>query len=155
MLAEVVGAMRMTQLSDSKPRYTTETFDCIVELARSIRPQWDVPGLRKAIRDALARDDQPTLAEIAYAVIRVAENFSVNSPAVIPMDGPHWRKAVPERVPPSAVRCPRCGSVDMPDEATRHRCKSRSERVASYVERMRATLAESRRGEDEEEAADA
>lgn len=133
----------MTQIVDPKPRYSTETFDCLVRLAQSVRQTWDTPGLRDAIRKALARDDQPTLAEIAYAVIRVAENFSVTSPAVIAMDGPHWRKADPERIPPSAVRCPRCGSVDMPGEAARHKCSrpSKADRVHELLESARAELA--------------
>src|SRR4249920_1385127 len=98
--------MRMTQISEPKPAYSTQTFDCIVALAQSIRANWETPGLRDAIRKCLQREDQPTLAEVAYAVVRCAENFTVVSPAVIPMDGPHWRKVVPEHIPPSAIRCP-------------------------------------------------
>jgi hypothetical protein len=147
--------MRMSQIVDSKPRYSTETFDCIVSLARSIRPQWDVPGLRKAIRDSLARDDQPTLSEIAYAVCRVAENFSVTSPAVIAMDGPHWRaKATPDLERAKGRVCPRCRTTFMPTEDHVCRNPSRAERVASYTDQLRAIVrearAESGRAEDTE-----
>jgi hypothetical protein len=138
--------MRMTQIPDTKFRYSTATFDAIVDLARSIRPRWDVPGLRKAIRDALARDDQPTLAELAYAVLRVAENFSVESPAVIAMDGPHWRKAVPVNEPARAELCLRCRDyhmrhVDCVKEGWKPKPDRRSERTTRFTDQLRAELA--------------
>jgi hypothetical protein len=130
----------MTQLVDPKPRYSTETFDCIVELARTIRPQWDVPGLRQAIRDALNREEQPTLAELAYAVLRVAENFSVVSPAVIALDGPHWQRPKTELERAKGVVCPRCRVTYMPSEEHLCRNPSKRERVDGYIEQMRRDL---------------
>jgi hypothetical protein len=136
--------MRMTQLTDPRPAYSTQTFDCIVSLAQSLRATWDTAGLRDAIRKAMQRDDQPTLAEIAYAVVRCAENFTIVSPAVIPMDGPHWRLAERERIPPSAVRCPRCGSIDMPAEARLHKCKPRAQRAHEAALEAKAIIAANR-----------
>lgn len=136
----------MTQTTPDTPvRYKTETFDAIVALAQSIRPKWETPGLRQAIRDSLARDDQPTLAELAYAVLRVAENFAVVSPAVIAMDGPHWRLSRRESEPPKFMRCPKgCGDFYLPKDAPEHECKARSkdDRVHEHTSAMHVIVAE-------------
>lgn len=133
----------MTETRETKFRYTTATFDALVDLARSIRPRWDVPGLRKAVRDALAREDQPTIAELAYAVLRVAENFAVETPAVIAMDGPHWRAAASEpREGAKGIRCDRCGTSHMPQE--QHACPRRAERAHAHTDRLRAIVADTR-----------
>lgn len=95
----------------------TRTFDALVDLARSIRPSWDTPGIRAAVRQSLARDPQPTLAELAYALIRCAENPTVNTPGLVALDGPHWAKATPETSEPARTRyCRSCSQFHFPSK---------------------------------------
>lgn len=133
----------MTQIVDPKPRYSTQTFDCIVALAQSVRATWDTAGLRDAIRKCLQRDYQPTLAEVAYAVVRCAENFTIATPAVIPMDGPHWRASPAADLERAKGRvCPRCGTTHMPTEDHKCRKPTRGERVHEFAELAKRPLQE-------------
>jgi hypothetical protein len=71
--------------------HTTATYDALVALARSLRPSWHTEGIRNAVRQALRREPMPTLADLAYALVRCAIDPTIVSPAVLPLDGPHWR----------------------------------------------------------------
>jgi hypothetical protein len=104
-------------MTESK-NYGTPTLDALVELGRSIRRDWHVAGLRTAIRDALARDQQPSLAELAYAIVRCAENPAISSPAVIALNGPHWRMQTRESEAPKAAFCRDCRDTHMPGTCT-------------------------------------
>jgi hypothetical protein len=122
--------------------YSTETFDALVRLIQSVRQGWDTPGLRAAIREALQREDQPTLAEISYAALRVAENFAVTSPAVIAMDGPHWRHPLRDREPAKSAQCPKCRDFYPPHET--HRCVKPAAKREEHADALRTALAEAR-----------
>jgi hypothetical protein len=99
--------MAMTETTRKNPE--TDKLDALVALARTIRPTWDTPGIRAAIRNALARDVQPSLAELAYALVRCAENPTINTPAFVALDGPHWGKSTRDPAEPErATKCERC-----------------------------------------------
>lgn len=60
--------------------------DAIAVLVAALRDDWDVRGIMAAL-DQLAHRD-PT--DVAIAAIRAARVRSNRTPAVIPMQGPHW-----------------------------------------------------------------
>jgi hypothetical protein len=80
----------------------------LAALVASLRPDWHTAGIVDAI--AKARDIAPA-ADLACAAIRAAADQSNRTPAVIAMEGPHWRgaDATPrfER-PPAGERCSIC-----------------------------------------------
>lgn len=114
----------------------------------SLRPDWDMPGI--VVNLAKAKDRGDTYI-VAIAAIRAAAAPGNRTPAIIAMDGFHWRPprdddpAEPRRTPtPTAVgdmRCPHCGVWVVRNEP--HRCAH----VANPVEgaaRARAALAAAR-----------
>jgi hypothetical protein len=120
--------------------YGTKTFDLLVELVRSIRPGWDIAGIKTAIRSSLAREAQPTIAELAYALIRCAENPTVTTPGFVALDGPHWNKAQPKETEPARVRkCQRCSQLHYPNEPCEP-VKVRSGRHSSHIAEARTIL---------------
>jgi hypothetical protein len=88
--------MKMT----SKSNYTTATYDALVDLAHSLRPTWDQAGIRAAIRAALIRQPMPTLADLAYALVRLAIDPTIVTPSVLGMDGPHWHTSTAQHTAP-------------------------------------------------------
>jgi hypothetical protein len=97
--------------------HTTDTYDALVALARSLRPRWDVPGIRAAIRAAMQRQPQPTLAELAYALVRVAENPTIVTPGIVALDGQHWGKSTKDPEEPERNRmCVVCGQFHKPTD---------------------------------------
>lgn len=101
-------------MTSTSNKHSTATFDALVELAHSIRPSWQTPGIRNAIRTVLGRDNPPRLAEIAYALIRIAEDPSIATPNVLTYEGPHWRhtQGTGNYVPKG--RCSECGGLHDP-----------------------------------------
>lgn len=79
----------------------------LAALVHAIRPDWDAPGILAALVKVRTRP----LALVAYAAVRAAENTSNRTPAVIALDGTHWRPPtaaeLPTPIPPS--KCDRCG----------------------------------------------
>lgn len=71
--------------------YTTGLFDALVGLAQALRPDWDAPGIRAAIRSAYGRPEQPSVPALVYAVARIAADPTIATPTVLGMDGPHWQ----------------------------------------------------------------
>lgn len=142
-------AMKMNQTS-------TEKLDALVALARSVRPEWDVPGVRNAIRQSLARAVQPTIAELAYALIRCAENPTINTPAVVPMDGAHWKTGIKDGADVERnTRCHTCAewhlpSKPCPPDAWMQRTPETDEFLA-YVEHARRIAQQAKRPPDRTE----
>lgn len=68
----------------------------LAAFVNALRPDWDKPGIEDALGRARRRADAPTLA---IAAIRAATSAKNRTPAVIGMDGEHWRTPVPARVP--------------------------------------------------------
>jgi hypothetical protein len=81
--------MKMTKTS--KINYTTPTYDALVALAHSLRPSWGEPGIRAAIRASLVLQPMPTLADLAYALVRIAIDPTITNPGVLSLPGPHWQ----------------------------------------------------------------
>lgn len=90
---------------------STATYDNLVQLAASLRPRWQTPGIKAAIRKALDRPDPFTFADLAYAVAYICADKTIETPAPLAHDGPHWPK--PTTLPttlaaPWAERCSVC-----------------------------------------------
>lgn len=81
------------------------------EIARSvhaIRRDWDRPGIEDALGRARFLADA---AAVAVAAHRAAANPANRTPAIIALDGPHWRDAEKPphfAPPPAAERCSTC-----------------------------------------------
>ena len=82
-------------------------------MLQSLRPDWDRPGIADAVWKARDKGDA---IEVCVAAIR-GSVISNRTPAVIPLDGNHWRDTaatlVSKRVAAAdkAVHCERCGIV--------------------------------------------
>lgn len=59
-------------------------------LVRSIRPDWDELGIMAALAKAANRADAGL---VSVAAIHAAMTATNHTPAVIPMEGPHWQRA--------------------------------------------------------------
>jgi hypothetical protein len=91
--------------------HTTATYDALVALAHSLRPSWDPAGIRQAIRTALIRQPMPNLADLAYALVRLAIDPTIVTPSVLGMDGPHWHTSTVQHTAPAAPhKCGTCRS---------------------------------------------
>jgi hypothetical protein len=89
--------------------HTTAIYDALVDLAHSLRPSWDPAGIRQAIRTALVRQPMPNLADLAYALVRLAIDPTIGAPSVLGMDGPHWHTTtVQHGTPVPDGRCVIC-----------------------------------------------
>jgi hypothetical protein len=131
--------MKMT----SKSNYTTATYDALVDLAHSLRPTWDQAGIRAAIRAALIRQPMPTLADLAYALVRLAIDPTIVTPSVLGMDGPHWHTStVQHTAPQPPARCGTCHGYHTPD-APHNRPYTPSDHRQALAE-IRDNLAEAR-----------
>jgi len=130
--------MRMTL--DSK--YTTNVFDNLVQLALSLRPGWQAPGVRAAIRDALNRPETVHVADLTYALTRIACDPTVATPAVLAMDGPHWRKSSQPADMYRSAKCGTCGGRHTPgaEHNPRDRERPSDERRAEMVAACRAGI---------------
>jgi hypothetical protein len=80
----------------------------LAELVAIVRPQWSTRGIITKGLAPLAKHPAP-LEVIAWAALRAAGNRDVNTPAVIPLNGPHWDLADRPRTPrlTPELECPR------------------------------------------------
>lgn len=87
----------------------------LARYAHSLRPDWDVPGLRSAIHAARNLGDR---ADIGHALIELTKRDDLKTPALLAEDGPHWHtgrtpnaRVTPakcERHPHSLIPCREC-----------------------------------------------
>jgi hypothetical protein len=106
--------MKMTKTS--KINYTTPTYDALVALVHSLRPSWDEPGIRAAIRASLVLQPMPTLADLAYALVRIAIDPTITNPGVLSLPGPHWQTTTRQHTAPQPPkRCAKCSRFHGPD----------------------------------------
>lgn len=74
----------------------------LAKFLHELRPDWDVPGIEHFLGQARHLADA---ADVAVAAIRAATVAGNRTPAVIAMDGAHWRTpevaAPPTRRPPA------------------------------------------------------
>gem|GEM_PF-1707314 len=69
------------------PQISRDDAQIIARWVHQIRPTWDLPGILAAL--SKRGDAQP--ARLALAALAAAATASNRSPAVIAMDGNHWR----------------------------------------------------------------
>jgi len=59
----------------------------LAQFVAALRPGWDVPGIRAAIR---AAKDRAPADDLALALIRLTRRTDLRTPAILAQDGPHW-----------------------------------------------------------------
>ena len=84
----------------------------------TLRPDWQTPGIVAAIGQA--REVAPA-DEVAHAAIRAAVDAKNRTPAVIPLEGVHWRgaEATPQHNRPDDGH--RCSVCNQPQARCRQR----------------------------------
>lgn len=78
------------------PTTASVWLDRLAMLVSEIRPDWQTGGVRSAL---LKVADRP-LREVALAALAATSRTDQHSPAVIALDGPHWRLPGIETRPP-------------------------------------------------------
>ncbi|WP_102508142.1 hypothetical protein [Sanguibacter massiliensis] len=86
---------------------TRDQAQALAALIATMRPDWQTPGILKALSDARARG---TGWDLAHAALYAAQDPSVRTPAVIALPGDHWRgRAIGDGTPLHFDRCPEPG----------------------------------------------
>ncbi|MFJ2298123.1 hypothetical protein [Oerskovia paurometabola] len=84
----------------------------LAALVATLRPDWDVAGVRKALYDARKKG---TAEQLCIAAIKAAVEPTNRTPAVIGHDGAHWTAARPlHAAPANYARCPKPGHTSSP-----------------------------------------
>ena len=99
----------------------TAAYDNLVQLAHALRPHWQTPGIKAAIRKALDREAAFTFADLAYAVAHLCADKTIETPAPLAHDGPWWPKPT---VMPTTLAAPwdgRCSVCSYPEVTCRAR----------------------------------
>ena len=79
----------------------------LAALIATLRPDWQPPGILKALSDARTRG---TAWDLAHAALYAAQDPSVRTPAVIALPGDHWRgRSLGDGTPIHYPRCPEPG----------------------------------------------
>jgi hypothetical protein len=97
----------------------TAAYDNLVQLAVALRPHWQAPGVKAAIRKALDRADAFTFADLCFAVAYVCADTDVKTPAPLAHDGPWWPKPT---TMPTTLAAPwdgRCSVCSYPEVTCR------------------------------------
>lgn len=126
---------------------TKRRAETLAAWLHELRDDWDTPGILTALGNAKNRPDRPDAYQIHTAAGRCAADPSNRTPAVIALDGRHWRpwqtddpaepKGTPTPPRVEHMRCTRCGfTVTEPD----HHCAPRGDHTAGAA-RARAELA--------------
>lgn len=84
-----------------------EQAHAVAALVAALRPEWDTPGILKALSDAR---DRGTAWDVAHAALHAAENPRAKTPAIIALAGEHWTKGK-ELGAAEGLRTPRCDVV--------------------------------------------
>lgn len=93
-------------------KFTPNHAKQLTALLESLRPDWDRPGISDAIWKAR---DKGSAIDVCVAAVKACV-ISNRTPAVIPLDGNHWRdaQAAPKQRTTrmdDAKRCDDCGIV--------------------------------------------
>ena len=95
-------------------KFTPEHAKHLTALVQSLRPDWDRPGVADAIWKAR---DKGSAIDVCAAAVKACV-LSNRTPAVIPLDGNHWRESVAAvgrpRAADKASHCESCGIVHTP-----------------------------------------
>lgn len=98
--------------------------DALAALVASLRPEWDVRGIVKALFDARERG---SAHDVAHAAINAAADLTHRTPAVIALAGPHWPSRPDVTAPLHYARC----QVDGHRSYPAHSCGAcRADRLA-------------------------
>lgn len=85
----------------------------LAKYIHELRPDWDVPGIEYALGQARSMASGP---DLAIAAIKAATSAHNRTPAIIGLDGPHWRTNGPEverrHVVPRGERCSICANPE-------------------------------------------
>jgi hypothetical protein len=91
------------------------TLAAIANLIHQLRPEWDTTGIMSALVTARLRVGV-TPADLAIAAVKAASNPSNRTPAIIPLDGDHWREHNrPLTTPQPPGKCQVCHGYHTPD----------------------------------------
>lgn len=103
----------------------------------SIRGDWDKPGILDALAKARDRAD---VHDLAIAAIRASLNAKARTPAVIGMDGAHWREPEPQEQPTVSRLNPGTPQHDCHRDGCRgHETPHTAEHVARIKAQLRRT----------------
>ncbi len=81
----------------------------LAALLATLRPDWDAKGVLAALGRA---QDRGTAYDLAHAALRAAADLGNRTPAVIPLDGPHWHtQSAPTAQSPPTPTPPRLCQV--------------------------------------------
>jgi hypothetical protein len=106
----------------SHQELTSDQTAQLASFTHSIRDDWDIPGILHALGTARLRVGA-TPADIAIATIKAAAQPSNRTPAIIPLDGDHWREHNrPLTTPQPPRRCAACSEYHGPGQP----CPTRS-----------------------------
>lgn len=92
--------------------YTASADDWALHLARfvaTIRPDWQVPGIRAAIHATRTAMPTTTTTDLAAALIELTRRDDLRTPAMLADDGPHWHTG---RTPDARPRRAYCQTHD-------------------------------------------
>lgn len=92
----------------SKQQMTHTQAVALAKFVHTLRGDWDVPGIEHALGVARTRAGA---GDLAVAAITAAASHSNRTPAVIALDGPHWRKLPGGGPRPEAVGPERTCSI--------------------------------------------
>ena len=117
---------------------TNPALRALTELVHHVRTvnvpaqPWDRPGILAAL-DAALRRSGIGLADLAAAAIRAAQSDRCQTPAVIPLDGEHWRG--------DSAPAPRVPAIPRWDhQAHAHAVANRATDQAAHAAAARAAL---------------
>lgn len=91
----------------TKNQINRDQAHALATLITAMRPEWDTPGILKALSDAR---DRTTGWDLAHAALHAAANPKAKTPAVIALAGEHWTagKAL-GTVTTTGAKCPEPG----------------------------------------------
>ena len=117
----------------------------LASLIYEIRPDWDEQGIRSAIHQIA---DRPLALVVTAATAAATTRPDQRTPAIIALDGDHWRQAYamtgtpqPKRDPITATRCAH-GMIERECPAC---AKAAEERTKAGIAKAREALFASRR----------
>jgi hypothetical protein len=94
---------------------TKDQATALAAFIHTIRDDWDTPGITHALGTARLRVDA-TVLNITIAAVKAAQNTKNRTPAVITLDGDHWREHVRPLVTPQPPgKCQVCHGYHTPD----------------------------------------
>lgn len=107
--------------------------EALAVLIHTLRPDWDTPGVKHALRRAIDRGDQ---WELAHAALRAAAEPGNRTPAVIGYDGKHWRPDTPTaKAPPHPDPYQRTIRRDNQTEINQHGMANLRKALAEWQEK--------------------